>query len=49
METYHSGEDMGLEVLQRKLEASIALIVENLDGNQVLWTRVSRSWSCHDV
>lgn len=49
VETYHPGEDLSLEVLQGQLEASIAVIVKNLDGNGVLWARMGRSWCGHDV
>jgi hypothetical protein len=43
----HLGEDLGLEVFQRELEAPITVIVQNLDSNQVLWSQGGR-WCCHD-
>jgi hypothetical protein len=43
----HLGEDLGLEVLQRELEATITVIVENLNSNKMFWPKMSR-WCCHD-
>jgi hypothetical protein len=50
VETYHLREHLSLELLQRELEATVAIVVEHLDRDHMIrpWMR-RRGWSSHDV
>jgi hypothetical protein len=49
-DSYLLGEDLRLEVSQRQLEPPVAVIVEDLHGNQVFWACMrGDGWCRHSV